>query len=75
MDYLGQHRETHGQRQSKIARHGDLLRSEAERTHVAPEHCGSPWQAEILVTANLMISDRAIYYTLVVQGIVLVGQP
>ncbi len=37
------------------------------------EHRGSPWQAEILVTPNLMIWSAAIYCTQVVQDIVVVG--
>jgi hypothetical protein len=37
------------------------------------EHCGSPWQAEILVAPNLMIWSAAIYCTPVVQDIVVVG--
>ena len=33
------------------------------------------YAAEILLALNLVISNAAIYWTLVVQGIVLVGQP
>ena len=39
------------------------------------EHCGSPWQAEILAAANLMIWSAAIYCTQVVQDIVMVAYP
>src|ERR1700694_6036025 len=75
MDHLGQDRETHGQRQSTIAQHGNLLHSDAtapQCTAEIREEDPAGYAADILVRPNLMTWNAAVHYTQVDPNTVMV---
>jgi hypothetical protein len=62
---VGQDRETHGQRQSTIAQHGDLLDSDTRLDSALGDPRGRPcrYADGILVRSNMMTWYAAIYCT------------